>query len=113
MNKALIALAILGMSFSQVSADYTVKGSVQCPDVVTEDANENYREFNKWWLLGYFSARNYVSDIMNSENGTQLNSEVGKGIESDNIYAMALEFCKANSEKDWDDAAIHVYNLLD
>jgi len=53
-------------------------------------------------LLGYFTARNYVAD-----------QEVGKGIENDSIYAMALDFCKGNAGSDWDDAAIHVYDLLD
>lgn len=100
---AIAGLAVaLGLGMVPAQAEYTVKGSVECPDIVKENENENYREFNKWWLLGYFTARNYVAD-----------QEVGKGIENDSIYAMALDFCKGNAGSDWDDAAIHVYDLLD
>jgi hypothetical protein len=81
---------------------YTVKGSVECPDIVRENNNENFREMNKWWMLGYFTARNFATD-----------ASVGKDIDDDNIYNMALGFCEQNNDKDWDDAAIHVYDLLD
>ena len=101
--KRLVVAGMMTAAFAiPAAADYTVKGSVECPDIVKEDANEHYREYNKWWLLGYFTARNYVAD-----------QEVGKGIENDNIYDMALNYCKQNAGNDWDDAAIHVYDLLD
>ncbi len=97
-----IAAAAVAAFALPASADYTVKGSVECPDVVKEDGNEHYREYNKWWLLGYFTARNYVSD-----------SSVGKGVDNDQIYAMALDFCKSNAESDWDDAAVKIYETLE
>ncbi|MFK7944966.1 MAG: hypothetical protein AB8B85_18935 [Paracoccaceae bacterium] len=88
-------------------AEYTVKGSVNCPDVVNEDSNEHYREYNRWWLLGYLSARNYAVDLLGADG------LVGKNVEADEIYAMGLSFCEANADKTWDDAAIHVYELLE
>ncbi|MEM1161107.1 MAG: hypothetical protein AAGJ28_09245 [Pseudomonadota bacterium] len=102
MKRLIVSAAVLAAFAMPASAEYTVKGSVECPDIVKEDGNENYREYNKWWLLGYFTARNYTAD-----------QTVGKGIENDNIYSMALAFCKDNPGNDWDDAAIHVYDLLD
>ena len=107
MKKILVAGLVLGLSAFPAMAEYTVKGSVECPDIVKEDANENYREYNKWWLLGYFTARNFMVD---KETGS---GQAGKGVENDNIYAMALDFCRSNPASDWDDAAIHVYDLLD
>ncbi len=101
--KRTVFSAMFAAAFAMpAAADYTVKGSVECPDIVKEDANEHYREYNKWWLLGYFTARNYVAD-----------QKVGKGIDSDEIYSMALSYCKLNRRNDWDDAAIHVYDVLD
>ena len=102
MKKTLILATVAAAMAMPVQAAYTVKGSVECPDIVREDANENYREYNKWWLLGYFTARNYEND-----------QEVGKGIDADQIYSMALSYCQKNPSNDWDDAAIHVYDLLD
>jgi hypothetical protein len=96
---ASIAVAALGLP---AHAEYTVKGSVECPDILKEDSNEHYREYNKWWLLGYFTARNYVSD-----------SNVGKGVDNEQIYNMALDYCRGNPSSDWDDAAIYVYDQLD
>ena len=101
-TRGLLAAVIVAAGVLPAAADYTVKGSVECPDIVKEDANEHYREYNKWWLLGYFTARNYSAS-----------AAVGKGIDNDNIYSMALEFCRSNQDNDWDDAAIHVYELLD
>lgn len=102
MKNIILAGLFAAVAVFPASAEYTVKGSVECPDIVKEDANENYREYNKWWLLGYITARNYSAD-----------QTVGKGIENDNLYSMALDFCKSNPGNDWDDAAIHVYDLLD
>ena len=102
MKRILIASIAAAAFAMPAAADYTVKGSVECPDIVKEDANEHYREYNKWWLLGYFTARNYVSD-----------TDTGKGIDNDSIYSMALSYCQSNPGNDWDDAAIHVYDLLD
>lgn len=107
MKNLLLASAILALGMGAAQADYTVKGSVECPDILKEDGNENYREFNKWWLLGYVTARNYTAD----QSGG--NGEVAKGIEPDSLYQMALSYCQANAGSDWDDAAMHVYDLLD
>lgn len=96
------AVALIAVAAAAPAAAYTVKSSVECPDIVREDADVNFREMNKWWLMGYFTARNYDAD-----------SEVGRDIEDENIYQMALEFCRNNAANDWDDAAIHVYDLLD
>ena len=106
-GKTLAATAVIAAISLPAFADYTVKGSVDCEAIIKEDANENYREFNKWWLLGYFSARNYVADIAGDKGS------VGKGIDDDNLYSMALDYCKANRNGDWDDASRHVYDLLD
>jgi len=101
--KRILLSSVIAVAFAMpAAAEYTVKGSVECPDIIKEDANEHYREYNKWWLLGYFTARNYVAD-----------QKVGSGIDNDNIYAMALDFCRNNGGNDWDDAAIHVYDILD
>ena len=51
---------------------------------------------------GYFTARNY-----------ELQKSVGYGIDDDNIYQMALTYCQSNPGNDWDDAANHIYDLLD
>ncbi len=103
MKLATCLTACAMISVLSMPADaYTVKGSVECPDIVRENNNENFREMNKWWMLGYFTARNFATD-----------ASVGKDIDDDNIYNMALGFCEQNNDKDWDDAAIHVYDLLD
>ena len=62
MKTIMFASIALCIGLTAANAEYTVKGSVECPDIIKEDANENYREYNKWWLLGYFTARNYVAD---------------------------------------------------
>ena len=62
MKQTIALAAILAAVALPASAEYTVKGSVECPDIVKEDGNEHYREYNKWWLLGYFTARNYAAN---------------------------------------------------
>ena len=98
----ILAMASPGAAY----ADYTVKGSVECPDVVKEDANEHFREFNKWWILGYFTGRNYERDRH------QPDSLVGKGIDSDDLYAHVLSYCRTHPDNDMDDASIDHYDLL-
>ncbi|MCH8169350.1 MAG: hypothetical protein IID49_01570 [Proteobacteria bacterium] len=93
----ILAMASPGAAY----ATYTVKGSVECPDVVKEDANEDFRKMNMWWILGYFSGRNYERD-----------EQTGKGIDSEDLYAHVLSFCRANPGKDMDDASIDLYDLL-
>ena len=93
---------LIALAASAPAAAYTVKSAVECPDIVREDSEENFREMNKWWLMGYFTARNYMID-----------AEVGSDIEDESIYQMALDYCRSNPSSDWDDAAIHVYDLLD
>jgi hypothetical protein len=93
---------MIAISASVPGLAYTVKSSVECPDIVREDSEEAYREMNKWWLMGYLTGRNYAAD-----------GEVGSAIEDENIYRMALDYCRDNPSSDWDDAAVHVYDLLD
>lgn len=107
MTRLLVACLALGLSTVPASAEYTVKGSVDCLDIIKEDANEHYREYNKWWLLGYISARNYAIELLGADG------VAGTDVENDEIYALALSYCEANKEKNWDDAAIHVYDILD
>lgn len=97
-----LTAAMLSVMAVPAMAEYTVKGSLTCEEAIGEDAHEHYREYNKWWLLGYFTARNYNDQV-----------SVGYGIDNDNIYQMALSFCQSNLGNDWDDAAIHTYDLLD
>lgn len=92
---------VLMVTVAATANAYTVKGSVECPDIMREDRDEHYREYNKWWLLGYITARNYDDD-----------AQVGAGVEDDDIYRMALSYCSKNSADDWDDAAIYIYNRL-
>ena len=96
------AISLIALSAAAPAAAYTVKSSVECSDVVREDANQSYREMNKWWLMGYFTGRNFAAD-----------GEAGKAVEDDDIYQLALEYCRSNPGGDWDDAAIHVYDRLD
>jgi hypothetical protein len=96
------AAALIALAAVAPASAYTVKSSVECPDILREDSDETFREMNKWWLMGYFTGRNYVDD-----------AEVGREIEDENIYQMALDYCRGNSGNDWDDAAIHIYDRLD
>jgi hypothetical protein len=100
------AIAALGFTtivgFTPTDAHaYTVRGNVECPDVVKEDADESFRLANQFWLLGYITARNYNDD-----------AQVASGMEDDVIYGMMLAYCKKNSSSDMDDAAIRVYEIL-
>ena len=96
----LTSLALIAAMASPAAA-YTVKGSVECPDVVKEDATEKFRLANMWWVLGYFSGRNY-----------ELDANTGTNVESEDMYAHVLSFCRNNPGKDMDDASIDLYNLL-
>ncbi len=98
--RPLTTLALI-LAMASPAAAYTVKGSVECPDVVREDSNDNHRKMNMWWVLGYFSGRNY-------ENS----ASTGKGIDSDVLYAHVLTYCKAHPNNDMDDASIDLYDLL-
>jgi hypothetical protein len=80
---------------------YTIKGSVECPDIIREDSNEDFRLANQWWLLGYITARNYEDD-----------ADIGLNTEDDKIYALGLDYCRRNPGSDWDDAAIQTYITL-
>jgi hypothetical protein len=96
------AAALVALSAAVPASAYTVKSSVECPDIVREDSDDVYREMNKWWLLGYITGRNFAMD-----------GEAGKGVDDEDIYRMALEYCRGNAGDDWDDAAVHVYDRLD
>jgi hypothetical protein len=103
LSRAAVLAALVAFSWLAAPAlAYTVKSSVECPDVIREDSDDAYREMNKWWLMGYFTGRNFA-----------INGEAGKAIEDENIYEMALDYCRSNPGDDWDDAAIHVYDRLD
>lgn len=103
MKKTAIAVgaAVLATLIAGQANAYTVKGSVECPDIMREDSNSEFRLANKWWILGYITARNYVND-----------DSVGSGVDNDVIYDIALEYCRRNRNKDWDDAAIYTYDRL-
>jgi hypothetical protein len=92
---------VLILAIASPAAAYTVKGSVECPDVIREDANEDFRKMNMWWVLGYISGRNYESD-----------ASVGKGLDSEDLYGHVLTYCRNNLASDMDDAAIDLYDLL-
>ena len=92
---------VLILAIASPAAAYTVKGSVECPDVIREDANEDFRKMNMWWVLGYISGRNYESD-----------ASVGKGLDSEDLYGHVLTHCRNNLASDMDDAAIDLYDLL-
>ncbi len=93
-----LAAAMLGFTAMPVLAEYTVKGYISCANAIAEDAHESYREYNKWWLLGYFSARNYETKSLK-----------GNGVPDEDVYQVALNYCKSNPAGDWDDAAIYTY----
>lgn len=100
------AIAALGLATSLGFAPsdahaYTVRGNVECPDVITEDADESFRLANQFWILGYITARNYSDD-----------AQVASGIEDDVICGMMLAYCRKNASSDMDDAAIRVYEIL-
>jgi hypothetical protein len=93
-------LAAWALTAPSASA-YLVKGNVDCPDVLKEDANATYRLQNNWWVLGYVSALNYANDTSR-----------GQGVDSDAIYGMLLEYCAGHPADDIDDASQHIYNTL-
>jgi hypothetical protein len=101
MKFRLLTTVVLILAMASPAAAYTVKGSVECPDVVREDANENHRKMNTWWILGYFSGRNFVTD-----------ASVGKGLDADDLYGHVLTYCRSHLADDMDDAAINLYDLL-
>jgi hypothetical protein len=92
--------ASIGLAPTDAHA-YTVKGNVDCPDVIKEDADESFLLANQFWLLGYVTARSYNDD-----------EQVGSGVDDDVIYGMVLAYCRKNSSSDMDDAAIRVYEIL-
>ncbi len=92
---------VLTLAMASPAAAYTVKGSVECPDVIREDANEDHRNMNKWWVLGYFSGRNYERD-----------ASTGKGLDAEDLYAHVLTCCSTHPGNDMDDASIDLYNLV-
>ena len=96
-----LALILVVLALPITANAYTVKGSVECPDIIREDGDEDFRLANQWWLLGYITARNYEDD-----------ADIGLNTEDDKIYELALNFCKRNVGSDWDDAAMEVYLML-
>ena len=89
-----LALILVVLALPITANAYTVKGSVECPDIIREDGDEDFRLANQWWLLGYITARNYEDD-----------ADIGLNTEDDKIY-------ERNVGSDWDDAAMEVYLML-
>ena len=92
---------VLILAVASPAAAYTVKGSVECPDVIREDANEDHRKLNMWWILGYFSGRNYARS-----------ADTGAGEDAEHLYDHVLTYCRKNLGKDMDDASIEIYDRL-
>jgi len=98
---ALILTAAVAGAPGGAGAGYYVTGAVECPDVISQDGHDGYRLANMWWILGYFTGRNYERE-----------DNAGRGVEAEELYARVLEFCRRNPEKDMDDASIEVYDAL-
>lgn len=102
MRHAIATATLIATVLMSASAPaYTIKGGVLCNEILTEHEVEDYRNMNRWWLLGYFTARNMYED-----------ADVGYGIDDEVIYDRAYKFCSANLDKNWDDAAYSVYNNM-
>lgn len=97
---SLLAAGLIAATAAPAAA-YLVKGNVECPKVIEEDANATYRLQNNWWVLGYVSAMNRANDTSR-----------GEGVDSDTIYSMLLDYCLANPDKDIDDASYDIYSNL-
>lgn len=100
MRLALLALALTAAT-DALAAEYTIKGSVACTDVLAEDSDDTYREMNKWWLMGYVTARNFEGQL-----------SIAQDVADEELYQMGIDFCRANRDLDWDDAAQDVYRRL-
>lgn len=100
MRRLLLSVAAL-TSFAVAAPvqAYTVKGIVECPDILEEHKNDNYRAMNHWWLFGYITGRNYADE-----------ADVSAGVDASEVYNIAYTFCAKNPDSDWDDAARHTYN---
>ena len=106
MKKLVLALVLTGIAAVPVQANYALRGKVSCKDVLREHEHRHYSQYNMWWLLGYITARNFATA---TEGG---NGMVGKDVKNEAIYDTAYQYCKANPEKDWNDAAQHTYDSL-
>ena len=93
---------VLTLAMASPAAAYTVKGNVQCRDVVLEDANERFREAIKWWVLGYFSGRNYERD-----------ADTGKDMDGEALYAHVLNYCREHLGNDVVNASKDLYDRPD
>jgi hypothetical protein len=80
---------------------YSTNGNEACSEIVQADDNEEYRTSNKWWIYGFFIGRNSVE-----------NTEVGEGIEPEDLYVTALEICRSSSEITYRDAVNHLFDQL-
>lgn len=100
MRGLLVSIALLSsVAVAAPVQAYTIKGSVSCPDILEEHKNEDFRAMNRWWLLGYITARNYHES-----------ADVSAGVGEHDIYNVAYTFCSKNLDSDWDYAAQHTYN---
>lgn len=98
---AAVAVAASFVAVQPASAYHVLDGAITCETVLQEDANESYALANKWWLTGYITGRNYAAD-----------ASVGEGVDTQQIYRDALEYCRSNPSALWDDAAIYMYDQL-
>ena len=81
------ALMALTVTAAAPASAYTVKGMGDCKGWVGG-------EDDRFWLLGFISGYNYAK-----------NSNVGRNIESDDIYKFVSRFCKERPSADLGDAA--------
>ena len=101
MKFRLLTALVLTLAMAPPAAGYTIKGSVECRDVVLEEANERFREAIKWWVLGYFSGRNYERD-----------ADTGKDMDGEALYAHVLNYCREHPGDGTDNASIDIYDFL-
>lgn len=99
--RTLFALTFISLAGLAHGAEYTIKGSVSCTDILSEDSDKTFREMNKWWLMGYVTARNFAAQ-----------QNIAQDVADEELYQLGLEFCRQNRALDWDDAAQDVYQRL-
>ncbi len=93
---------VLTLAMASPAAAYTVKGSVECRAVALGDANERFREAIKWWVLGYFSGRNY-----------ERAADTGKNMDGEALYAHVLNYCREHPSHDISNASKDLYDRPD
>ena len=85
-NRSASLLGICLLSFSAITAAYTVRGTPDCQEWQSDNSD-------RFWVMGYISGRNAA-----------LNETLTSGRDMDEVYQYVTQFCKANPKKDADDA---------